>query len=355
MWQRRIIHECGDRAYDYTHDLLREVAYAGLSPVRRRALHRRIARALEEIYAPELEDGSGSLAAHYEAAGMAEEAICAYRTAAAVRKQRFADVESAELLRRALNLRREFPENSKRDTEELELLVTLGPSLVTTHGYSNPEVGETYARALLLSRRSNEREHLFSVLGGAWLFNIVRANLEESRRLAQDCVDQAQREKNVPVEMAGRFLLGTSLFHMGQLAASREQIQHALRADSRPYDQALALFAGPNVDVFCRAYMAHVLWQLGYPTKLWRTESRRLSWLGTFPTLSLSRSRWITRQCSVSSVAKENSRSPAPRKPPPFAASTASCTTWLGPKYWKAGRLLSEETLRSLTSHPAGS
>ena len=98
LWQRRIIHECGDRAYDYTHDLLREVAYAGLSPVRRRALHRRIARALEEIYAPELEDGSGSLAAHYEAAGMAEEAIGAYRRAAAVRKQRFADVESAELL-----------------------------------------------------------------------------------------------------------------------------------------------------------------------------------------------------------------------------------------------------------------
>ena len=60
--------------------------------------------------------------------------------------------------------------------------MTLGPSLVTTQGYSMPEVGETYERGLLLSRRSGG-EHLFSVLSGAWLFRIVRGDLEESRRL----------------------------------------------------------------------------------------------------------------------------------------------------------------------------
>ena len=262
LWQRRIIDGQGAGSYDYTHDLLREVAYSGLSPIRRRSLHQRVARALEELYASDLEGVAGWLAAHYEAAGILKKAIPYYRTAASVAKQRFADVEAADLIRRALRLCRDFPETAKRDTQELELLVTLGPSLVTTLGYSMPEVGETYERGLLLSRRSGG-EHLFSVLSGAWLFRIVRGDLEESRRLAEYCVHAARRERAVAAEMAGRFLLGISLFHLGQLTASREQMEQAAQADSAPSDPALALFAGPDVGVFSRAYLSHLLWHLG--------------------------------------------------------------------------------------------
>ena len=191
LWQRRIVEGQGAGSYDYTHDLLREVAYAELSPIRQRSMHRRVARALEELYAPDLKVVSGWLAAHYDAAGSAEQAIRFYVVAASVARQRFADAESAELIRRALRICNDFPESTKRDTQELELLVTLGPSLVTTQGYSMPEVGETYERGLLLSKRSGDRRYSFSLLGGAWLFHMVRGQLEESRQLAQDCVDEA--------------------------------------------------------------------------------------------------------------------------------------------------------------------
>jgi DNA-binding SARP family transcriptional activator/predicted ATPase len=263
LWQRRIIDGQGAGAYDYTHDLLREVAYTDLSPIRRRALHRRVARALEELHGNDLEGVSGWLAAHYDAAGMAEQAIRHYAAAASVAKQRFADAEAAELMRRALRLCREFPENAKRDQEELELLVTLGPSLVTTQGYSTPEVGETYERGLLLAKRSGDRKHLFSLLSGAWVFHIVRGELEESRRLAQDCVSNASEGVSV-LEMAVHFPLGVSLFHLGQLAASLEQIEQAVPSDEGPSHPALALFAGPDVGVFCRAYLSHLFCQLGH-------------------------------------------------------------------------------------------
>src|SRR5439155_624145 len=87
LWQRRIIEGQGSGAYDYTHDLLREVAYAELSPVRRRFLHRRAGRALEELHAGGLEPVSGLLAAHYEAAGMPDEAIRHYLSAAGVARR----------------------------------------------------------------------------------------------------------------------------------------------------------------------------------------------------------------------------------------------------------------------------
>ena len=263
LWQRRIIEGQGAAAYDYSHDLLREVAYAELSPVRRRSLHRRVARALEELYAPDLEAVSGWLAAHYEAAGLAEQAIRHYRAAASVAKQRFADDEAADLIRRALRLCRDLPETAKRDKEEIELLVTLGPPLVATLGYSMPEVGETYERGLLLSGRSGDRQHLFSLQSGAWLFHIVRGQLEESRRLGQDCVEGARCEGVSALEMAGHFLLGISLFHLGQLIASRDQIEEALPAYVDPPHPALALFAGPDVGVFRCAYLSHLLWLLG--------------------------------------------------------------------------------------------
>ncbi|MGB6946175.1 MAG: BTAD domain-containing putative transcriptional regulator [Bryobacteraceae bacterium] len=263
LWQRRIIDGQGAGAYDYTHDVLREVAYSELSPVRRRSLHRRVARALEELHASELESVSGWLAAHYDAAGMGDRAIQYYRAAAEVAKQRFADTEAAELIQRALVLCRDFPETAKRDKEELELLVTLGPSLVTTQGYSTPEVGAAYERGLLLARRSGDRTHLFSLLSGAWLFHIVSGQLEESRRLGQQCLDAASSDGIPVLEMAGHLLLGSSLFHLGELTASLEQMELAVPSYGCASHPALALFAGPDVGVFCRAYLSHLHWQFG--------------------------------------------------------------------------------------------
>src|ERR1019366_2693759 len=118
LWQRRIIDGEGGDSYHFTHELLRDVAYAELSPIRRRLLHRRIARSLEELNANDVEGVSGWLAAHYDAAGVAEEPIRHCKVAASVAKRRFADVEAADLIRRALRLCRDLPESAKRDKKE---------------------------------------------------------------------------------------------------------------------------------------------------------------------------------------------------------------------------------------------
>src|SRR5829696_9018657 len=47
LWRRRIVRDRGPDAYDFTHDRIREVAYLGLSPARRRHTHLLVARALE--------------------------------------------------------------------------------------------------------------------------------------------------------------------------------------------------------------------------------------------------------------------------------------------------------------------
>ena len=159
LWRRRIIESRGASEYDFTHDRLREVACAELSLVRQRYLHRRVARALAEVYGADIESWNGQIASHFEQAGMAEEAIEHYWRAAAYARQRYADTEAADLLRRALALCRGFPESDRRLKQELDLLVTLGPALVTTEGYSAAEVGETYERALELSQTARRSQY----------------------------------------------------------------------------------------------------------------------------------------------------------------------------------------------------
>lgn len=59
---------------------------------------------------------------------------------------------------------------------------------------------------------------------------------------------------------AGHFVLGCSLFHLGHLEASLNQMTASIQAEQPSQESDLALFAGPDVGVFTRAYLAHLAW-----------------------------------------------------------------------------------------------
>ena len=262
LWRRRIIESRGASEYDFTHDRLREVTCGELTLVRQRYWHRRVARALAEVYGADIENWNGQIASHWEQAGMAEDAIEHYARAAAYARQRYADSEAADLLRRGLALCRGLPESDRRLKRELDLLVTLGSALVTTEGYSAAEVGATYERALDLSRRFDDR-NIFAILSGSWVFHTVRGDLERARQFSLEFLRLAEREPSPGLILAGNFILGTNLFHLGQLEAALAHMSAAIRAHGGPAESVLALFAGPDVGVFCRSYLAHLAWHRG--------------------------------------------------------------------------------------------
>ncbi len=259
LWRRRIVEGRGASEYDFTHDRLREVACEELTLVRRRYLHRRIARALAEVYAADLEGREGQIAWHFEQAGMAEEAIEHYRRAAAYARQRYAHAEAADLLRRALKLCRGFSESEHRLRQELDLLATLGPALVTTAGYSATEVGETYHRALELSRRF-DNPNSFAILSGAWVFHTVRGDLETARQFSLEFLRAAERDRAPGLMAAANFVAGSCLFHLGRLEESLSYMTSAMGDHDASAESVLALFAGPDLGVFSRSYLAHLAW-----------------------------------------------------------------------------------------------
>ncbi|HNS50146.1 MAG TPA: BTAD domain-containing putative transcriptional regulator [Anaerolineae bacterium] len=102
LWHRRIVREHGRDAYDFSHDKLREAAYLAQGTVRRRMFHRAIAEALRELGVHDLDTVSHQVAAHYERAGMPEEAAPYYLQAALVARRVYANPEAIALLRQGL-------------------------------------------------------------------------------------------------------------------------------------------------------------------------------------------------------------------------------------------------------------
>jgi DNA-binding SARP family transcriptional activator/predicted ATPase len=265
LWQRRILRETEPGVYDFTHDKLREVAYADLSPARRQLLHRRIAHALTDIHAASLDDVSAQVAVHYEQGRCYEDAISYYQRAAQVALRVYADEEVARLLRRALGLLMKLPETQARDRQELELLTALGSALIATRGWAHPDVGATYERAHALCRQLGDEEHLFTYLWGLWTFRLVRAELQELQELTDvfQRMAEAQPSSNliVAAHLAGFF----NAFFLGDPVAALEHMEGAF-AQPEFEEKPIHVFPmSADERVFCHCCAAHVLWVLGFP------------------------------------------------------------------------------------------
>src|SRR5205085_12271634 len=103
MWQHRIIREQGIDGYDFSHDKLREGAYAALSRARRRLLHRRVADARERLSASSPDAYLADLAYHFYKAGAWEKALAYGQRAGEQAYRLYAPRAAIEQFTRALD------------------------------------------------------------------------------------------------------------------------------------------------------------------------------------------------------------------------------------------------------------
>jgi predicted ATPase len=153
LWRRRIVRPAAVNSFDFSHDKIRDVAYAELSPMKQRYWHSRIAQGLEEIYVANLDPVSAQLATHFEQAGEPVRAIPYYQRAAEVAQRVYAHAEAIGLLRHGLQLLHNVFDQARREEHELELLRLLSLALVATEGYGAPAAVETLSAAQMLNQR----------------------------------------------------------------------------------------------------------------------------------------------------------------------------------------------------------
>jgi DNA-binding SARP family transcriptional activator len=265
LFRKRIVREQGPNVYDFTHDKLRDVAYAGVSAPERRRLHRRAAEALAALHADDLDRVSSQIAANFERAGLFEESIPHYRRAAVVAQGVYANDEAVALVGRALSLLRELPPSARRDASELELQLVLALSYRVTRGWAIPELGTALDRALALCDRVGTAAQRGQVLYGLQSFHAVGGRLEKVQPITDEVARLSRESLGTELPRSAAAMQAGVRLQMGRFVESSAEVEALLQgSDSRELD-GLQESQGFNYEVLSRGWQSHALWCLGRP------------------------------------------------------------------------------------------
>lgn len=265
LWQRRIVREQGVSSYDFTHDRLREVAYAELQPAHRRQLHRRVATTLEQRNP----NGGGALYAqlahHYEQSGLVEEAIQQLQQAASAARQLYAYRESIGCLERAIALIRSMPANPAALERELELQMMLCQHWGVITNYLGEEVKAVYARALVLCRQVQLTPHLFTAFWGLHEVALYRGSYDESLELARQCLSIAEATYDAGLLLQAHHGLWASYYYQGDFRQALAHVDAGLALYQFPTHEALSAQYGLHDPLCCAlGHAAQALWHMGF-------------------------------------------------------------------------------------------
>ncbi len=250
----------------FKHALIQDAAYASLVRSRRRELHRHVGETLAAKFSARIKTRPELLAHHWAEADRADAAIPCLLSAGNHAFERSAYVEAARHLTQGLTLIETLPDSDGRRARELELCLALGPVLVATRGYSNPEVERIYARARALCASSGDDRLLYAVLSGLHLFHQSRAELATCNELSERRMEIARRLGDPALEMHVLETQGTVAFWRGEHDVALSALRAALARYDAASGRAIRLMYGTDSRVVAEAYVALALWYGGDAT-----------------------------------------------------------------------------------------
>jgi predicted ATPase len=251
--------------YVFKHALIQDAAYASLLKSTRQHYHQRIGQVLEEEFVEIAEAQPELLAYHCTEAGLTEKAVHYWHTAGQKVSERSAHVEAIAHLRQGLELLQTLPETAERTQREVDLLITLGASLLATKGYAGPEVVQTYTEARQLCQHLEDSYQLFPVLRGLHIYYHVRAELQTAQALGEQLLTLAQQVHDAAMLVAAHRALGVTLFQLGALTSAQTHFAQGMALYAPQQHRAAAFLYGDDSGVVCHSFAALTLWKLGYP------------------------------------------------------------------------------------------
>jgi predicted ATPase len=256
LWRRRIMRELGD-GYDFSHDMLREAAYAGVSPPKRWLLHRRIAQGLELLHADDTDAVAAQLAEQYARGGRGDRALAYYRRAADVAAGRFAHAEAIRLHREALSIIEAMPAGRGRDSHELAVLEAMAAPLNARHGYSSPDLQQALERSIALAESLGRKDSTVTGLVALWASRFVQGRTADGYQTASRAL--ALVDPGSELSGQAHFAVGGSAVSLGRPAEGLRHLELAAALSGG----AVSLSTGTRSDVHSTAWAAHAYWLLG--------------------------------------------------------------------------------------------
>jgi class 3 adenylate cyclase len=165
--------------YIFKHALVQDAAYASLLTPARRALHERLALALQRTGGPD----TLQLARHYFEAGRNARASELYLAAGRHLLETSAGPEAIGALENAFRAMEAIPSSAERDRLELDIRVTLGGARMAILGWQHPSVLDAFDPALPLAKAVRDPAALCSTLWGLGSYYCTRGEIARTHDL----------------------------------------------------------------------------------------------------------------------------------------------------------------------------
>jgi class 3 adenylate cyclase len=252
--------------YLFKHALVQDTAYGTLLREPRRALHARIANALEGQFAEIADNQPELLARHFTEAGQIEKAARFWGKAGQRSLDRSALVEATAQLTRALDQLTALPTTAALRRDQLKFQLGLVNALMHVKGYAASETMSAVNRARLLIEQANtlgepleDPMQLFSVLYGVWVANYMVFNGDKMREIASQFMALAEKGGTTAALTIAHRITGTTLLCTGHIVQGREHLERAM-ALYHPTDHcALTTRVGQDIRVTILSYQSWAL------------------------------------------------------------------------------------------------
>ena len=254
-----------DATYVFKHALVQDAAHGTLLRDPRRALHARIAEAIESQFADIVERHPEILARHCTEAGLLEKAACLWGKAGQQSLDRVALAEAVAYLQEGLATVERLPPSVDRDGLEIALREPLHSARLRWRGWASPEVRANATAILQLTQRQSRPQSLVVGLWGMWINTITQGRVAESRHWAGRLLREGTRSRNIDLQILGHRASLSSRFYLGKLNKVLAQRDKVLAL----YDMRRAAhwreLTGNDVRTAVGNFASQALWMLGYP------------------------------------------------------------------------------------------
>ena len=258
--------------YLFKHALVQDAAYGTLLREPRRALHARIADAIERQFAEIAENRPELLAHHFTQAGLTENAIEWWGKAGQRSLERSALIEAVVQFTRALEQIAALPLTPALRRQQIKLQVGLAFALYHTKGVVATETKAAFDQArAMIERAETLGEHiedpllLYSILYGFFITKFITFDGEAACALATQFLTLAEQQKATAPVMIGHRLLGTTLLCLGDAAGALSNLDRAFALYDPATHGPLAMRFGHDVGAATLSFRTLALWLLGYP------------------------------------------------------------------------------------------
>ena len=192
IYEKRLFPEL---EYIFKHALTQEVAYNSLLLKRRKEIHEKIGRAIEEIYPDRLEEFYEMLAYHYSKSDNLDKA-CQYLKLSGKKAMRsYSNLEAFHFYKDAINMLKQKPETEQNKKERLEVILLMDIPMRLSAYPEDPlkflEEGERLCREL------GDKKSLAAIYNFIGLFHVVTGDPTLGRKYQEASFEAAEKIQDI--------------------------------------------------------------------------------------------------------------------------------------------------------------